>query len=91
MPCVRFTRNIQRHIECPEREVSGGTVRAVLESYFALHPRARSYVLDDLNHLRRHMAVFIDGNQVMDRDGLSDVTAANSVLDVVQALSGGSY
>ena len=87
MPCVRFTRNIQRHMECPEREVSGGTVRAVLDSYFALHLRARSDVLDDLNHLRRHMAVFIDGNQVMDRDGLSDVTAANSVLDVIQALS----
>ncbi len=91
MPFVRFTRNIQRHVECPEREVAGGTVRAVLESYFALHPRARSYVLDDLDHLRIHMAVFIDGNQVMDRDGLNDVTAANSVLDIVQALSGGSY
>jgi molybdopterin synthase sulfur carrier subunit len=90
MPVVRFTRNIQRHVECPEFEAAGTTVRDVLESYFVSHPRARGYVLDDQNRLRPHMAVFVDGNQLMDRDALSDAVASTALLDIVQALSGGS-
>ena len=89
MPTVRFTRNIQRHLACPTTEVAGGTVRGVLESYFALYERARGYVLDDQNHLRPHMAIFIDGNQIEDRDRLGDPVPAGAVIDVVQALSGG--
>ena len=91
MPMVRFTRNIQRHVECPERDAAGGTVREVLDTYFAVHPRARGYVFDDQNQLRPHMALFVDGNQVMDRDGLGDRVEVQSVLDVVQALSGGGF
>ena len=51
MPTVRFTQNIQRHLACPTLEVTGATVRGVLEAYFQVHERARSYVLDDQGHL----------------------------------------
>ena len=90
MPFVRFTRNMQRHVECPEQEVEGTTVREVLENYFSSHPRARGYVLDDRSCLRQHMAVFVDGNQVLDRDSLSDLVPPTATLDIVQALSGGN-
>jgi hypothetical protein len=89
MPTVRFTQNIQRHLACPTLEVSGATVRSALEAYFQLHERARGYVLDDQGHLRQHMAIFIDGSQLLDRHGLSDLVPANAVIDLVQALSGG--
>lgn len=89
MATIRFTRNIQRHVECPDREVEGATLREVLERYFAGNDRARGYVLDDQGRLRQHMAVFIDGRQLQDRDGLSDAVAPGAVIDVVQALSGG--
>jgi hypothetical protein len=89
MPTVRFTQNIQRHLACPTQEAAGASVREVLESYFAVHPRARGYVLDDQNHLRPHMAIFVDSNQLQDRDTLSDPVPAGAVIDVVQALSGG--
>ena len=89
MPTVRFTANIQRHVECPTREVEGETLRAVLESYFKDNERARGYVLDDQGRLRHHMAVFIDSRQIRDRDGLSDRVGADGVVDLVQALSGG--
>jgi hypothetical protein len=36
------------------------------------------------------MVVFIDGELVRDREGLSDAVAPNSMIDVIQALSGGS-
>jgi molybdopterin synthase sulfur carrier subunit len=89
MPTVRFTQNIQRHLACPTQEVSGATIREVLEGYFRMHERARGYVLDDQCRLRQHMAIFIDGTQIRDRDNLSDPVGADAVVDLVQALSGG--
>ena len=91
MPTVRFTQNIQRHVACPTREVSGTTVREVLNGYFSLHEQARGYVLDDQGRLRQHMAIFIDGAQLRDREKLTDAVPANAIVDLVQALSGGKY
>jgi hypothetical protein len=70
--------------------VAGATVREVLENYFSLHEQARGYVLDDQSRLRQHMAIFIDGRQINDREGLSDAVAPDATIDLVQALSGGS-
>ena len=89
MPTVRFTPNLHRHVACPEAVVEGSTVREVLEAYFAAHARVRSYVLDDQGALRHHMMLFIDGELLSDRKGLSDPMSASSELYVVQALSGG--
>lgn len=89
MPTVRFTQNIQRHLACPTLEVEGTTVRDALESYFHVHAQARGYVLDDQSRLRQHMAIFIEGNQIRDRDHLSDPVPPNAIIDLVQALSGG--
>lgn len=89
MPSVRFTRNIQRHVECPTRDVDGVTLAEVLHAYFAANERARGYVLDDEGKLRKHMAAFIDGRQIDDRHGLSDPVPAGAVVDIVQSLSGG--
>ncbi|MGE3276978.1 MAG: MoaD/ThiS family protein [Vicinamibacterales bacterium] len=89
MATVRFTTNIQRHVACPTLDVTGPTVRAVLDGYFARVPQARGYVLDDQGRLRRHMVVFVNGEQVGDRDGLGDTVPADAELDIVQALSGG--
>ena len=90
MATVVFTPNLKRHVECPTEEVAGATVRAVLDAVFATNPKLRGYVLDDQGALRRHMIVFVDGNQVTDRDGLSDAVAATSEVYVMQALSGGT-
>ncbi len=89
MPSVRFTRNIQRHVECPTREVEGSTLREVFDAYFGANEQARGYVLDDRGRLRKHMAAFIDGRQIDDRESLSDAVPATAVVDVVQSLSGG--
>jgi hypothetical protein len=42
VPHVIFTPAIQRHVECPPREVTARTVRAALEAYFAHHAAART-------------------------------------------------
>ncbi|HKQ30037.1 MAG TPA: MoaD/ThiS family protein [Burkholderiales bacterium] len=89
MPRIRFTPNLRRHLACPASDVPGATVRAALEQVFGDNPALRSYVLDDQNRLRKHVAVFVDGNVIGDRDGLTDTVAADSEIYVMQALSGG--
>jgi molybdopterin synthase sulfur carrier subunit len=89
MPTIRFTHNIQRHVSCPAREVSGATLREALDDYFKANEAARGYVLDDQGRLRQHMAAFIDGRQIHDRAAMSDPVPADAVIDVVQSLSGG--
>jgi hypothetical protein len=89
MPTIRFTHNIQRHVTCPPRDVGGATLRDALHEYFQTNEAARGYVLDDQGRLRQHMAAFIDGRQIRDRDHLSDVVTPEAVIDVVQSLSGG--
>jgi sulfur carrier protein ThiS len=89
MPRVTFTPNLARHVSCPPMEVEGTTVRAALEAVFARNDRMRGYVLDDQGHLRRHMAVFVDGELVKDRTALSDPVSPGAGIYVMQALSGG--
>lgn len=89
MPTLRFTDNIQRHVECPACEVSAASVREALDAYFAGNPRARRYVLDEHGGLRRHMVIFVDGAQIRDRDSLTDPCMPGSTIDIMQALSGG--
>jgi sulfur carrier protein ThiS len=89
MPQVVFTPTLQRHLTCPPSEVPGSTVREVLERVFGNEPRARGYVLDEQGALRKHVVVFVDGEAVQDRSGLSDGVRAESQVYVMQALSGG--
>src|SRR5436190_23472391 len=83
MATVRFTQNIQRHVSCPTREVSGTTLRDVLDDYFRDNERARGYVLDEQGKVRQHMVVFIDGEAVRDRNGLNDPDEPNAVIDLI--------
>ena len=89
MPHVVFTPALQRHVTVPPADVEGRTVREALERVFGENPRARTYVLDEQGALRKHMAVFIDGEAVLDRTGLSDGVGTDSQIYVMQALSGG--
>jgi molybdopterin synthase sulfur carrier subunit len=84
-----FTANLQRHVASPTIEVTAATVREGLEVVFAATPVLRSYLLDDQGRLRKHMSIFVDGEQVRDRAGLSDRLGADSEVYVMQALSGG--
>ena len=89
MAVVVFTPNLRRHVECPTVEVPGATVREVLDRVFADNPRLRGYVVDERGVLRKHMIVFVDGQQISDRERLTDALRPQSELYVMQALSGG--
>ena len=90
MATVHFTKNLRRHVNCPETVAQGVTVAAVLAVVFEKNPAVRGYVVDDQGGLRKHMAVFVDGEQISDRVSLSDSVSPNAEIYIMQALSGGS-
>jgi hypothetical protein len=89
VPRVAFTANLERHLSCPVQTVPGDTVRAVLDAVFAAQPRLRSYILDDQDRVRRHIAIYINGERIADRLHLADKVAGTDEVFVFQALSGG--
>jgi sulfur-carrier protein len=89
MARVAFTANLQRHLICPVQVAPGPSVRAVLDHVFADHPRLRSYVLDDQDRVRRHVAIYVNGDRIADREPLSDPVGEDDEVFVFQALSGG--
>lgn len=89
MTTVAFTPNLQRHLDCPSVEVDATTVSEALDIVFRDHPQLRGYVLDEQGRLRQHVAVFVGGELIQDRDTLSDALTAEQDIFVMQALSGG--
>ena len=89
MARVAFTANLQRHLDCPVQTAPGQSVRAVLEHVFVAQPRLRSYLLDDQDRVRRHVAIYVNGERIADRERLSDPVDDGDEIFVFQALSGG--
>ncbi len=89
MAHLAFTPNLARLVSVPEGAFAGGTVREVLEAAFATRPDVRGYVLDDQGALRKHVMVFVNGEQVNDRIRLDDAVEPEGDVFVMQALSGG--
>jgi hypothetical protein len=86
---VSFTAALLRHVPAPPTSATGRTVREVLDAALRDQARLRAYVLDDQGRLRHHVAVFVDGELIADRLGLSDPVRPDGAVYVMQALSGG--
>ncbi len=89
MPRIVFTPHLKQHVDGPERDVAGATVRDALDVVFADNQKLRGYVLDDQQRLRKHVVIFVDSQIISDRDTLSDPVTPSSEIYVMQALSGG--
>ena len=89
MPRVSFTSHLRRFLDAPPMPVEGRTVGEALAAVFAERPGLRGYVLDDQGAIRRHVAVYVGGEPVRDRVGLTDPVASDGEIYVFQALTGG--
>jgi molybdopterin converting factor small subunit len=89
MARIEFTANLRRHLACPVQTAPGDTVRAVLDHVFAAHPRLRSYIVDDQDRVRRHVAIYVNTQLITDRTRLCDPVCETDEIFVFQALSGG--
>lgn len=89
MPRLSFTQNLQRHVNCPDLNVEGDTVRSSLDNAFRIYPKLRGYVLNDQGGLHRHMAIIVNGESTLDRETLLQPVGSDDEIYVMQALSGG--
>ncbi|MBI1416009.1 MAG: MoaD/ThiS family protein [Limimaricola sp.] len=89
MATIRFTANLSKHRDTPVITAAGTNVRAVIDEGLAADPLLKSYVLDEQGRLRKHVNIFVDGQMIADRAGLSDPVDPEAELYVMQALSGG--
>ena len=69
-----------------EVEASGANVAEVLAALESQFPGIRFRMIDEQGQVRRHMRIFVNGEQVFE---LSRALNANDEISIVQALSGG--
>lgn len=89
MPIVEFAPALTRHVACPRQDVRVGSLAAVLDAAFAAAPALRPYVLDEQGAVRKHVAVFVNGEMIDSRTDLSRRLAPQDRVHVIQALTGG--
>jgi sulfur-carrier protein len=91
MPSIKviFAPHLQRHVPCPAQTVTANTLRDALDAALLAAPALRHYVFDEQRHIRKHVAVFINGKLIRDRINLDIAMNDADRIDVIQALSGG--
>ncbi len=67
-------------------DAEGATLGAVLADLDARYPGLRFRLIDEQDRVRRHMRIFVKGEQVFD---LGHALAPGDEVQIVQALSGG--
>ncbi len=89
MAYLEFAPALQRHAAAPPVTAPAESLRSLLSEAFAQQPALKSYVLDDQGRVRKHVAVFVNGSLLHDRQQLDVPLAADDRIYIAQALSGG--
>jgi sulfur carrier protein ThiS len=89
VPTVAFAPALTRHVACPPQRVAAPTLRAALDAAFRAAPALRGYVLDEQGAVRKHVAVFLNGDMLPRETALARAVAAEDRVMVIQALTGG--
>jgi molybdopterin synthase sulfur carrier subunit len=89
MPTVEFAPALTRHFACPKQQVQAATLGAALDAAFRAAPGLRAYVLDEQGAVRKHVAVFVNGDMLVRETALARPLAAEDRVMVIQALTGG--
>jgi MoaD family protein len=72
-----------------ELPLSARTVRAALEQLERDQPLLYRNLCDETGKVRRHLNVFVNTENVRDRDGIDTTLAAGDVVTFLPAVSGG--
>ena len=77
---------LRSYTERGETEASGTTLAALLVDLERQYPGIRFRIIDEQDRVRRHIRIFVNGQQARD---LAQPLAATDEVIIVQALSGG--
>ena len=83
---VLIPSSLRSYTQRSEAEASGATLSAVLADLDGAYPGIRFRMIDEQNRIRRHIRIFVNGDQVRE---LSQPLRATDEVVIVQALSGG--
>jgi len=89
MARIAFTRHLEAVGPSGQASYPGATLSEVLDAVAADYPRLKSYVLDDRGRVRKHIAIFVDGELKPRESALALPLGEGSDVYVFQALSGG--
>ena len=89
MPTVSFAPALTRHVPCAPQQVDASAVGAALDAAFRAAPALRGYVLDEQGGVRKHVALFVNGEMLLRQAALDRPLAPGDHLMVIQALTGG--
>lgn len=77
---------LRSYTEQGEAEASGATLAAILSDLDRRYPGIRFRMIDEQDRVRRHIRIFVNGEQVRE---LAHPLRATDEVVIVQALSGG--
>jgi len=89
MPTVEFAPALTRHVACPKQQVQAQTLGGALEAAFRAAPALKPYVLDEQGAVRKHVAVFLNGEMLPREAALARPVGSEDRVMVIQALTGG--
>ena len=89
MASIAFTPHLRAVGPTRTEVCAGETLAQMLDALAPAYPRLKDYLLDDQGRLRKHVAVFIDGEMAPRERALTLPLAQASHVYVFQALSGG--
>lgn len=71
--------------DCAEHELEGATVVELLEALEERYPELGGWILDERGLIRRHINVFVSGEQARE----ASAVASGDRVEVVPAITGG--
>lgn len=86
---ITFAAHLQRHVPIPAQTIAAQTVGEAIDRACEAAPAMRHYVLDDQGHVRKHVAVFIDGEMLLPRSDMTRGLRDGANIHIIQALTGG--
>lgn len=89
MPFIVCTQHLREVGPSQKEMFPGDTVREVLQQAAERYPRLTGYVLDDQGEVRKHVAIFINGELQDRRTVLDRAVEESEEIYILQALSGG--
>jgi molybdopterin synthase sulfur carrier subunit len=83
---VHIPGALRSYTERSETQAGGTTLGALLADLERQYPGIRFRMVDEQDRIRRHIRIFVNGDQVF---ALAHALDANDEVVIVQALSGG--
>jgi sulfur-carrier protein len=90
MAQVRIPTPLRKYTQGKDEvEVTGSSVREVIDNLEASYPGIRERICDDKGAVRRFVNVFVADEDIRFLDNLDTQVAAGDAVDIIPAIAGG--